>query len=36
MYLITSKLPQLKSYVIRSRYVSQWDFEDLKDAVNIS
>jgi len=24
------KLPQLKSYVIRSRYVDKWDFEDLK------
>ena len=27
------KLPQLKSYVIRSKYVSQWDFEDLKGAI---
>ena len=25
------KLPQLKSYVIRSRYVNRWDFEDLID-----
>jgi len=24
------KLPQLKSYVIRSRYVDRWDFKDLK------
>jgi histidinol phosphatase-like enzyme len=25
------KLPQLKSYVIKSRYVDRWDFENLKD-----
>lgn len=27
------KLPQLKSYVIKSKYVNKWDFEDLKDLI---
>jgi D,D-heptose 1,7-bisphosphate phosphatase len=27
------KLPQLKSYVIKSKYVEKWDFEFLEDAV---